>query len=163
MKRRTLCLLMGGLLLLTCCAGCKKDDAGHGADDPVPGEEGAPPELGAASGALTVDRLMSLIGKTETDLTTMMGEDAVTSDESGSRTYRKTMYGGDAKVHFVQDGDRHVQTVEVEVAKADDGEWRRELKKRCGDDQDGVWLGGDCRISAAEHGDTVTYTITKAG
>ena len=203
MKRKCFAVLLCGLLILTLCAGCRKDDqgeantppadqgdgtggtaggngtTGNGTTGGMEGSGGAggtggaagtgtpaddtavPPSLGTA-GELTADKLADLLGGTETDLSTAMGEDAVTDDASGARTYKTSMYGKDAEVRFTSGDDGSVENVLVTVAQDVSDAWNDALMELFGADTDGLRTRDGVQVRTGTDGDKVTYTFSKA-
>lgn len=175
MKRKIWIILLCCLLVLTMCAGCKKPattnppkenndqtpDNGTADDkNPVP-DTPNPPSLGDVV-EVTAAKLYGLIGKMDTDIKTVLGENATVSDSAAANPeYKTKVLGKDAAITFKKAGDKTIESVVVTVNKNDAQTMMDDLEKQYGKNTNDIWEKDDTHIQKTTVGDNVVFTITK--
>lgn len=164
MKRKWIALLLFGLLLTTCMAGCGNGDnmddhsANNGSANNVPpdndrtddrndnakddldsqhreDEPTFPNTLAEADAEVALDDLIATLGLSAADLETAMREVSTVGDNvEGARTYRHKLLGRKSEVSYVFDDSDRIAHITVQTEKDLMEDWRAHLRDVLGAD-----------------------------
>ncbi len=163
MKRKWIALLLFGLLLAVCMAGCgnndtaddhstnngstdsalpdndhsdDRDNADNDSDDRYGMNEPVFPDtLAEADAEVALDDLIATLGLSAADLETAMREVSTVGDNvEGARTYRHKLLGRESEVSYVFDDSDRIAHITVQTEKDLMEDWRAHLRDVLGAD-----------------------------
>lgn len=128
-----------------------------------------PDSLAKADAEVRLDELISVLGRTETDLNNAMKDVSTVGDSvSGARTYRHKLLGKQSEVSYAMGADGKIDKITVTVAGDAAEDWRTELedtlRAQVLEGETDAWHYSDADLHlTSEDGNTVIVIEKKAG
>lgn len=172
MNKKWIALTLAALVFATAASGCgtlndMAQDIDNALDDALRQDEDVfPDSLAKADADVTVDDLISTLGRKKTELAdAMKNVDTVGDAVSGARTYRHKLLGHTSEVSYTFGESDRIDRIVITTDLTNAGDWEKELRDtlraKAVTGKTGTWRYGDSTLRMETRNGKQIITIEK--